>query len=141
MGSIMMSIAVALYLLWQIGFLASRVDWESKPDINFRIQKLDEIENAILNLHKYIRSQKSNLQELEENILLLKQEKQKICQLIQTDKNIIETIFSLQETRDRKKVWENIIMGFIWGVISSIAATYCSKYIPILYEKLKNKMS
>lgn len=118
-----MTIALLLaFFLYIISMDKSRE--HLNPDIQIQLENLDDMEKSLSNLQNFIESQKTKLIESEEKLELLIKEQKKLKPLVETKKEVIEAIFSFQEERNNSKVWFNRFSGVIFGVLTSLLASF-----------------
>lgn len=89
-----------------------------------QINQLKETEKNIKHLLKFIDFQKTNLRETQDAIEGLKEERKKLKPLVESDKAVVEAVFKAQEERQRKNIWRERWIGFAFGLVASLLASF-----------------
>ncbi|SDO94957.1 hypothetical protein [Desulforhopalus singaporensis] len=89
-----------------------------------QINQLAETENNLKKLLEFIEFQKTNLKETQDSVELLKKEKEKLQPLVESDQAVVEALFQAQEERQRKTVWRERWVGFGFGLLASLLASF-----------------
>lgn len=90
-------------------------------EVVLQIAKLDEMQNSLENLQSLISSQKERLINTEKYIELLKMEKQKLEPIVKANRELVESILTLQKERTMSQVWEDRFIGFVISVLAGLA--------------------
>jgi DNA repair exonuclease SbcCD ATPase subunit len=104
-----------------------------------QIQQLNQTERNIRQLLEFINSQKKALRETEDTISTLKTEREKLQPLVESDKAVVEALFKAQEERTSANVWRERWLGFGFGVLASLLASFLWFAISMLVKGRHNK--
>lgn len=123
---------------------ADRQKRESKrlESLNYQeqIEQLDNTESSIKQLLQFVNLQKKSLQETEDTISQLKTEKEKLQPLVESDRAVVEAIFKAQEERTNSNVWRERWIGFGFGVLASLIASFIWFVVALLLKGRHNKL-
>lgn len=108
-------------------------------DYQSQISQLDQMETNVHQLLKFVDAQKKNLQETEDTLSELKSEKEKLAPLVATDRAVVEALFKAQEERATSNIWRERWIGFGFGVVGSLIATFLWFVVSILIKGRHNK--
>ena len=110
-------------------------------NINYETQvnQLDDMENNVRELLSFVVAQKKTVQETEDAITNLKSEHQKLKPLVETDKAIVEAFFQAQEERVSSNVWRERWIGFGFGIVASLVASFIWFVVAMLMNSRHNK--
>lgn len=103
-----------------------------------QIQQLNQTEKNINQLLEFIDSQKKTLRETEDAISSLKTERAKLQPLIESDKAVVDALFKAQEERASASVWRERLIGFGFGVLASLLASFLWFAISLLWKGMRN---
>lgn len=106
----------------------------SNTDVQRQIKELDEISKNLNNLQFFIANQKERIISQEKAIADLSAEKDKLEPLVKTQREAIESLFQLQEKRQKSYKWLDITIGFSLGIVSSMIA---SIFLDLLRKRKK----
>ena len=107
------------------------------PNYKNQIQQLEQVEVGIKKLLDFIEFQKTKIEESEETIELLKRQKTTLETIIEGGEKAVEAIFQIQEERSQKKVWWERLIGFLFGIGSSLIASF----VWFIFTSFGNKKS
>lgn len=99
-------------------------DYKNVNLIDIRFTSIDSISNNIKEIVDYFNVQKKYLIEDQLKLYEIKSEIEKIEPILSADKKMVESLFKLQEERQKKNVWIDRTIGFFIGIISSIIASF-----------------
>jgi len=91
---------------------------------NEQIDQINEMESNVGQLLEFLEKQKTTLSNTEETISKLQSEKEKLEPLVETDRKVVEAIFLAQEERATANVWRERWIGFGFGIVASLVATF-----------------
>ena len=114
-------------------FQETRQKKEPSTIFTKQIENLDAMSKNLAGFQKFIAEQKKNAIAEKSALIELKQEKELLKQLVESDRKIVQALFIQQEKRQREKVWYERAFGFFTGILSSIIAGI------ILYKVTKKK--
>ncbi|MCU8044585.1 MULTISPECIES: hypothetical protein [unclassified Shewanella] len=109
-------------------------------DYQNQIKQLDEMELNVKQLLAFVDNQKKTLQETEDTISSLKSEKEKLQPLVETDRAVVEALFKAQEERANSNVWRERWIGFGFGVVASLIASFIWFVVSLLIKGRHNKL-
>lgn len=89
-----------------------------------QITQLKDTEKNIKKLLSFIEHQKSSLRETQDTIKTLQDQQKKLKPLVESDQAVVEAIFKAQEERQRSNVWRERWIGFAFGLIASLIASF-----------------
>jgi len=115
--------------------LTTKNDKSQLLSVQSQVNKLNKISVDLKDLQQFIEEQKSNLTNEHLALQTLKNEKKNLEQLVEVDKEIVESLFIQQEKRQRKSIWNERAFGFFIGIISSLLASLI--YSMLSKRKLK----
>lgn len=121
-------VTIIITLISTVNFINKKVD-----PIQERIQELKKIQTSLSLLTDYVKNQQIKLQELDNTINSLEEQKKKIEYIISLDKVKVEALLEYQNIKNIREKWIERIISFFIGVFSSLIATF-------LYILLKPKI-
>jgi hypothetical protein len=99
-------------------------------EIAVRLEKLNEVQNSLSELGKFIELQKQSIVN-ENNVLQsLREEKENLEPIVKVNKELIDKIFRQQEKRSKWELWLSVGLGFLFGIIASFLGS-------VLYSSYK----
>jgi hypothetical protein len=105
-----------------------------------QLGQLNQTETNIRQLLEFVKTQKSTLRETEDTISALKTEKEKLEPLVDSDRAVVEAIFRVQEERTNANVWRERLVGFGFGILASLVASFLWFTISLLVKgRMHNK--
>lgn len=104
-----------------------------------QIEQLNNTENNIKQLLQFVNLQKKTLRETEDTISELKTEKEKLQPLVESDRAVVEAIFQAQEDRTNSNVWRERWIGFGFGILASLLASFIWFVVALLIKGRHNK--
>ena len=93
-------------------------------DYQQQIEQLNATEESIRQVLAFVNSQKETLRETEDTISKLKSEKEKLQPLVESDRKVVEALFRVQEERASEGVWRERWIGFGFGILASLVASF-----------------
>ena len=90
------------------------------PDIEARLQVLDDVRQSLETLITYVSDQKEHLQALETQVADLENEKKTLDGIVAARRDVVDNILDQASRRSRKA---DIILSFLTGVLSSLVVT------------------
>ena len=78
------------------------------------------MQNSLENLQSLISAQKEKLINTEKYIELLKMEKQKLEPIVKANRELVESILTLQKERTMSQVWKDRFIGFVISVLAGL---------------------
>jgi septal ring factor EnvC (AmiA/AmiB activator) len=113
-----------LYLESSVRANKDRQRRESLATYSQQLQQLDNVQQGLKNLSDFVGQQRTRLQEAEQLVSKLQEEKQRIEPLVQADRKVVEAVFQLQEQRTAATVDRERWIGFALGVGASLLASF-----------------
>jgi tetrahydromethanopterin S-methyltransferase subunit F len=89
-----------------------------------QVIQIRQLENNVTELLSFLDSQKKMLEDTQDTILRLENERKKLKPLVESDKQVVEAIFRAQEDRIASGALRERIIGFALGVLSSLVASF-----------------
>lgn len=93
-------------------------------DYQTQLKQLNQTQSNIEQLLNFIEMQKRNIRETEDAVLLLKKEQETLKPIVESDKAVVEALFRAQEDRTRASIWRERWIGFAFGVVASLVASF-----------------
>jgi sensor c-di-GMP phosphodiesterase-like protein len=112
-------------------------EYKRLENLNYQsqINELNDTESSIRQLLEFVQFQKTTLQETEDTISLLKTEKERLQPLVESDRTVVEAIFKAQEERTSTTVWRERWIGFGFGILASLIASFIWFVFAILVKR------
>lgn len=107
------------------------------PGLEDRIARLDTLSKNLNEILYFIDYQKINLKLQEKNLKELLEQNKELEPIVKAKSDLVDAIFETQEKRNAKDKKKDQIFGFIFGVISSIAASIIIHFYNRLFKKKK----
>lgn len=85
-----------------------------------QIEKLDEMQNSLEDLQILISTQKERLIQTERYIEILKTEKEKLEPIVKANRELVESILTLQKERTIFQVWGDRLIGFLFSLLAGL---------------------
>ncbi len=104
-----------------------------------QLNQLKNIEKNIKALLQFIDYQKTNLRKNQDTIENLKTEKKQLKKLVESDKAVVEAIFKTQEQRQNSNIWKERWIGFAFGFLASLLASFLWYLITMLIRNSKEE--
>ena len=139
------TIMISAMLIGAITYLdrVDRIKREAKRlenmDYQNQIEQLSQMENHIRQLLTFVNSQKKSLKETEDTKSSLKSEKEKLKPIVESDRDVVEALFRTQEERINSRIWRNRWMGFGFGILASLIASFIWFVVSLLLKSKHNK--
>ena len=97
---------------------------DDKPEsYTTQIESLEMIQDSLVKLNEFIIAQKNKLNESQSVINELKDEHEKLKPIVEADRKIIDTVFALQEEREKNRIWLDRAVSFFLGILASMIAS------------------
>ena len=106
-----------------------------------KIESLNQTRDDLKSLIEFIDYEKDNLKTTEEALQSLRSEHNRLQKIIESDRKVIDAIFTAQEERNKITQNNERIFGFWIGVSSSLIATILWTGISWIISKRRNKQS
>lgn len=90
---------------------------------NKQISDLEKASSSIKGLEDFISQQKKALIQNKETIEKLSKEREKLNPIVETERELVDSILSLQTEKNSKAILKERIIGFLIGLISSSLAS------------------
>ena len=110
---------------------------ESLANYAQQLTQLDTVQQSLKNLFEFVVQQRTRLQESEQVISQLKEEKQRIEPLVQADRSVVEAVFQLQEQRASSSISRERWIGFGFGILASLLASFIFAAMTIAWRRTK----
>lgn len=94
------------------------------PDIERKIQELDDIKVAIFSLSTYVDRQQSSLKTLSAQKIEIEKERERIQKILQIDKEHLDAFLEYQLAQRKSRTWIETAISFFVGVLSSSVVTF-----------------
>jgi len=88
-----------------------------------QLEFLENIEQSLVRLNGFVALQKKKLTESQSVLDDLKDEHDKLKPIVEADRKIIDTVFALQEEREKNKIWLDRTISFFLGILASMIAS------------------
>jgi len=128
-----------LYIVFFIYFMERKKDEEKT--IAYHIENLDQMSKNMTNVQTFISQQKQNLLKEQAELENLKKEKDQLEKILkklsESERELIEAVFMMQERRQKNSVWIERAYGFVMGIFSSLIASFIR--IPILNRFIQKR--
>lgn len=89
-----------------------------------QLATLNGIESSLTTLSAFVVAQKQRLQESEAVLDSLRKEHDTLTPIVETDRKVVDSIFALQSQRAANTIWTERIVGFSFGVLASLVASF-----------------
>lgn len=89
-----------------------------------QISQLEDTEQNIRQLLSFVKMQQASLRETEDNISKLKTEQEKLQPLVESNRAVVEALFREQEDRTNTGIWKERFIGFGFGIVASLIASF-----------------
>lgn len=99
-----------------------------------QVDQLSQTETKIRQLLEFVNSQKATLRETEDMITALKSEKERLKPIVDSDRSVVEALFRAQEERTSANIWRERWIGFGFGVLASLVASFLWFTISLLVK-------
>jgi len=126
--SFLIVFSILLIFLAKVGLPSKEI---KEYEVAQQIEKLDEMQNSLEDLQNLISTQKEKLISTEKYIELLKMEKQKLEPVVKANRELVESILTLQKERTIAQIWKDRFVGFIISLLAGL--------IIIIFSKFTNK--
>ena len=100
-----------------------------------QISSLNQIRGNLQDLIKFVDSQREQLKQSEYMLTSLKNEHDKLKPLVEADRQIVDSLFIAQETRNKEAQNRERWIGFGFGVIASLVASFLWSLISTIINK------
>jgi len=124
--SAFLAITIASVTLFLSAYEKDSREKRRLSDLNYKTQvgQLEETEKNVKQLLHFIELQKSNIQKTQDTIESLKQEQEELRPLVEGDREIINALFKAYEERSLVNAWTERWIGFGFGLIASLIASF-----------------
>lgn len=102
---------------------------------SLQLEQLDDVQQSLKDLSEFVSMQRVRLQESEQLVSKLQEEKQRIEPLVQADRKVVDAVFQLQEQRTAASVARERWIGFGLGVGASLLASFIYAVVAFAYQK------
>lgn len=89
-----------------------------------QIQELDDIEKSVSQLLTFLDTQKQSMEKSQDALADLKKQRETLAPLVTSDQKVIDSMFLAQERRSESKVWTERWIGFGFGIVASLIASF-----------------
>ena len=117
---IILLFSLIIFLLLMPLFPPKEYEEDEEYEVAQQIEKLDEMQNSLEDLQNLISTQKENLINTEKYVELLKMEKQKLEPIVKANRELVESILTLQKERTMSQVWKDRFIGFVISVLAGL---------------------
>lgn len=100
-----------------------------------QLTRIDGVQQSLKNLSEFVAQQRTRLQESEQVVSKLQEEKQRIEPVIQADRRTIDAVFQLQEQRSSSSLSRERWIGFVLGIVASLLASFIYAVIVYFWRK------
>lgn len=118
---------------------ADKIIVDHKPQsYTDQLESLEMVQDGLVRLNEFVMSQKKKLTESQNVLNELKNEHEKLKPLVDADHKIIDTVFAIQEQREKNKIWLDRAVSFFLGILASMIASLLFTFIRTALEKKEN---
>lgn len=110
-------------------------------DMNYasQVQVLDQTRKNLSALIEFVDGERRNLELSQQALQLTRSEYERLRPLVESDKKVVDAIFSAQESRNAAAQYRERWIGIIIGVFTSLAASIIFTIATLFFKKrLKN---
>jgi hypothetical protein len=100
-----------------------------------QIAKLGQAENALRDLASFVENQRKRLEAAELAVGSLRTERARLRPLVEADRRIVEALFAAQEVRNAQSQRRERIVGFGFGVATSLVASILWHVVTLLLAR------
>ena len=100
--------------------------------------RLDTVQQSLKNLSEFVIQQRGRLQESQQLIGNLQDERNRIEPLLQADRKVVDAVFQLQEQRSAHSVSRERWIGFGLGIGASVVASFIYAAIVFAWRRTKS---
>ena len=118
------ALGIMFYGLYKVPALEREHELLSSAPYREQVERLAELENSLRGFHAYVMDQKRSIQATEETMQKLKAEQQALEPVVAANRTAVAAVLEAQERRFRASRWFDHALAFVFGVISSLVATY-----------------
>ncbi len=115
--SFLIVFSIFLIFIGKGGFIPKE---HKEYEVTQQIEKLDEMQSSLEDLQNLISTQKEKLISTEKYIELLKMEKQKLEPVVKANRELVESILTLQKERTIAQIWKDRFIGFIISLLAGL---------------------
>ena len=127
---IFFSIALVVVAVSTTEFLKERDFKKSAPkDVMVQIQELEKLDEGLGKLSAFIQLQKQQLNEKQAVISSLEKKRSELEPIVNSQSEVVEAIFKIQEQRAQQSKWLDLGIGFALGILGSLIASVIFKLI------------
>lgn len=93
-------------------------------DFAHSLQDLDEVQNTLERMDRFIEQQRSALTEASRTINELRGERKQLEDILRTDRQAVDAILARMQHRSWVQVWFDRLFAFLTGILASIVAAW-----------------
>ncbi|KIF54460.1 hypothetical protein HPY09_15850 [Vibrio cholerae] len=97
--------------------------------IALQLDELDKFDEGLKNLTAFVQLQKEQLTEQQKVISELEKKRSELEPIVESQTEVVEAIFRVQEQREQRGKWFDIGLGFVLGIIGSLISSVIFKLI------------
>jgi len=97
--------------------------------IALQLDELDKFDEGLKNLTAFVQLQKEQLTEQQKVISELEKKRSELEPIVESQTEVVEAIFRVQEQREQTGKWFDIGLGFVLGIIGSLISSVIFKLI------------
>jgi uncharacterized membrane protein YjjP (DUF1212 family) len=148
-GSISMYKRIYLYrifalitiIAFSMFFLSTRknnnIPTQNTPTYTDQLLSLDNITKSLHDLLTFVESQKAGLKETEAVLSQLKEEKDRLRPIVESDKQLVASILDAKLARENEYKWKDRFISFFIGFIASALASAAGRWVASFLNKKK----
>jgi uncharacterized membrane protein YraQ (UPF0718 family) len=130
-----LTIAVIIFTITIIVASASTVEYlreqdfkkNAPSDLLTQIEELNKLDSGLNKLTAFIQQQKEQLSEKQSIITELEKKRSELEPIVNSQAEIVDAIFKIQEQRSQRNKWFDLGIGFGLGIIGSLIASVIYK--------------
>lgn len=127
---IFFSITLVVVAISTTEYLKGRDFEKNAPkDLVAQIQELEKLDSGLAQLSNFIQSQKAQLNEKQAVISELERKRSELEPIVNSQSEIVEAIFKVQEQRAQRSKWLDLGIGFALGILGSLIASVIFKLV------------
>lgn len=106
-------------------------DFKSRAPESIAVQldELDKFDEGLKNLTAFVQLQKEQLTEQQKVISELEKKRSELEPIVESQTEVVEAIFRVQEQREQRGKWFDVGLGFILGIIGSLISSVIFKLL------------
>ncbi|WP_016957556.1 hypothetical protein [Catenovulum agarivorans] len=127
---IFFSITLVVVAVSTTEYLKDRDFKKNAPkDVVVQIQELEKLDEGLTKLSAFIQLQKQQLNEKQAVISSLEKKRSELEPIVNSQSEVVEAIFKVQEQRAQQNKWLDLGIGFALGILGSLIASVIFKLI------------